>query len=122
MKLYAIKTRIETKYYELSIRFYTALGLKVLTQWHQGNDQGAILTLPGTEFAQLEIAYSPSAQSNPALSLQFEVDDIHQTLTELPDLAVISGPVQRPWGAQYIYLADPKGNQVILFQSAPTQD
>ena len=122
MKLYAIKTRIETKYYELSIRFYTALGLKILTQWHQGNDQGAILTLPGTEFAQLEIAYSPSAQSNPALSLQFEVDDIHQTLTELPDLAVISGPVQRPWGAQYIYLADPEGNQVILFQSAPTQD
>jgi|TARA_Y100001968_G_scaffold289888_1_gene293238 catechol 2,3-dioxygenase-like lactoylglutathione lyase family enzyme len=121
MKINLVKTRLETKYYDLSISFYTALGLKILTQWHDDNDQGAILSPLGTDSTQLEIAYSPTAKTNPAFSLQIEVDNIHQALSALPALAGISGPVKRPWGSLYVYLSDPSGNQVILYQQAPAK-
>ena len=90
--------------------------MTVLELW--GDKTGAILgvgpTITGEAF--LELAHSDNACSYEGLSLQFRVSDIRAAVEKLRGKIDFRGPTKRPWGSTYIYLKDPSGIQVILYQ------
>ncbi len=114
-----LKTRIETPSLQESISFYSELlGMTVLDSWDDDGDKGAILgvgsTVGGEAF--LELGYVETARSYEGISLQFRVQDIYNTADKLRDQWDFEGPVERPWGSKYMYLEDPTGVQVILYE------
>ena len=116
-----LKTRIETPHYEQSLAFYTEiLGLVVLGSWNEPGDRGTILGLPGlaTGEAFLELAYSAVEQPLAGVSLQFKVDDLQPLLERVEGRWDYRGPESRPWGSVYLYLQDPSGLSVIIYQGA----
>lgn len=119
LSMTGLKTRIETTLLRESVAFYSEhLGMKVLDSWEDDGDVGAILGL-GTSAdgaAILELAYVETANNYIGLSLQFRVQDIDVVADELRGQLEFQGPVERPWGSKYIYLEDPTGVQVILYE------
>ena len=116
----ALKTRIHCRDFEQSLAFYRdILGLSLLKQWHSGADRGAILTLGGLDgdaFVELgeDLTLAPR-QNNSGLSLQLQVTDAADMARQLQGRWPFRGPVARPWHSRYLYLEDPEGLQIILF-------
>ena len=92
--------------------------MKVLDSWDEGNDKGMILGLgpSGRGEAYLEIAHSVSPKRHEGISIQFRVADIDAVASKLRGKLVFRGPEKRPWGSKYLYLEDPSGVRVILFE------
>ncbi len=114
-----LKTRIETPLFEESRVFYTKhLGMKVLESWDEKGDKGVILGLGSSAQgeAYLEIAYVESLTPYKGVSLQFRVRDIDSVAKKLRGRLEFRGPEERPWGSKYLYLEDPSGIQVILYE------
>lgn len=115
----ALKTRIETPEFEECVEFYKALlGMQVVESWDEEGDRGAILGLSDDSNGEafLELAHSNVAGSRDGISLQFRVHDIHAIAATLRGRWEFRGPTERPWGSTYVYLLDPAGTQVILYQ------
>lgn len=113
-----LKTRIETPRLEETAAFYTGLlGLTVLDAWDEDGDRGMILGLGPARAAEafLELAQGAAAPA-PAVSLQFRVDDLAAVEARLRGQWEYRGPEARPWGSTYLYLRDPAGVQVIVYQ------
>ncbi len=113
-----VKTRIETSKFDESVAFYTELvGLTVVDSWDEGADKGAILGLSDAKTGQafLELAPTDLPKSHDAISLQFRVSDIEAVAERLRDRWPFRGPEKRPWGSTYLYLTDPSGVHVILY-------
>lgn len=116
MQLTGLKTRIETPHIKESLRFYTQyLGLEVLESW---GEKGAILGLGSStqKEAFLEIAYIETLRSYEGISLQFRIDDLSAMVRKLQNQVAFRGPTERPWGSTYLYLEDPSGIQIIVYQ------
>ena len=114
-----MKTRIETQKFDESIAFYTELvGLTVIDSWDEEGDRGAILGLDGMKDGQafLELAPTAETEAHGAISLQFRVDDIDVVAERLKGRWEFRGPEVRPWGSTYLYLTDPSGVRVILYE------
>ncbi len=114
-----MKTRIDTPLFRESLAFYTEhLGMTVLESWDGEGDRGAILGLdPAAEGqAFLELAYADAPRSYDGLSLQFRVRDLAAVAERLRGRLELRGPKKRPWGSTYLYLEDPSGIQVILYE------
>lgn len=114
-----MKTRIETPQFDESVAFYTELvGLTVVESWDEGADRGAILALGDSPTGQAFLELAPTAlpKSHDAISLQFRVTDIDAVAERLRDRWPFRGPEQRPWGSTYLYLKDPAGVRVILYE------
>lgn len=111
-----LKTRIETDRFDACVAFYEQrLGLQVRERWDSDGDRGVIFSASaGTAGNALELAEGSSSRRPTGLSLQFRVDDLTPWATRLEDLGG-RGPIARPWGARYLYLEDPAGVQVILY-------
>ncbi|NNF57684.1 MAG: VOC family protein [Rhodothermaceae bacterium] len=112
-----LKTRIETPFVRESLAFYVDyLGMTVLQSWDDGN--GAILGLGPSVHSEafLELAYTDTAPAYRGLSLQFRVDDLSAIVEKLRGRVAFRGPTPRPWGSTYLYLDDPTGIQVILYE------
>ncbi|TDI56705.1 MAG: hypothetical protein E2O96_02425 [Acidobacteria bacterium] len=76
-----------------------------------------ILQFPdGHREALLEIYDGPGTQNFVGLSLQFRVDNLESFIANLPAGVSFQGPDQRPWGSTYLYLRDPNGIQVIVYE------
>ncbi len=118
--LVALKIRIDTERFAESRKFYSEiLGLQILEEWDDDGDVGCILGFSSdgsTGF--LELSESDSTAEGPAdaLSLQFRTPDIQATAESLAGRWKFEGPVERPWGSTYLYLTDPDGISVILFE------
>lgn len=129
-----LKIRIETPLFNESIKFYgDYIGMTVLQLWDHAADEadnlsslnktdnidrGAILGL-GTSIdgeAFLEIAYTESPTVFPGLSLQVRVNCINDFIKKIQGKLTFEGPVERPWGSSYLYLTDPSGISVILYE------
>ena len=113
-----LKTRIETPLLDETARFYTdLLGLRVLDAWDEAGDRGVILGLRDTRSGEafLEIAHAAAA-TTPVVSLQFRVRDLAAVEARLRGRWPYRGPERRPWGSTYLYLRDPAGVQVILYE------
>lgn len=114
-----LKTRIETSEYERSLTFYTEiLGLTVLGSWDETGDRGTILGLPGSARPEafLELADSADPASLSGVSLQLRVLDLEPIIARLRGRWEFRGPVERPWGSTYLYLTDPAGVSIIVFE------
>ena len=114
-----MKTRVETPLYQESVMFYTELmGMAVLDSWNEGDDKGAILGLgrPGEGEAFLELASADRVRICEGMSLQFRVSDIAAAAGRLSGRVEFRGPEKRPWGSTYLYLKDPIGIPIILYE------
>ena len=114
-----IKTRFETPHYQESIAFYsTHLGLKIIQSWDNGLDKGTILGLHDSENGEafLEIANRITPISYEGLSIQLRVPKLVDIINKIDGVLDFRGPVLRPWGSTYLYLRDPSGIQVILYE------
>ena len=50
------------------------------------------------------------------MSLQFRVSDLARIEPRLQGVVSCEGPSERPWGSVYLYLHDPSGIQVIVYE------
>ncbi len=117
--LTGLKTRIETPLLQACRAFYTKhLGMKVLDSWDENGDKGVILGLGSSAQgeAYLEIAYVETPTSYQGISLQFRVRNLDAVANKLRGQLEFRGPEQRPWGSRYLYLQDPAGIQIILYE------
>ncbi len=112
-----LKTKIITPKLEATRSFFmTCLGMRVVEEWHEGNDVGCILALSGDRSeAMLELYEGPQSDSFTGLSLQFRTDDLLAFRQRLAPSIECSGPTVRPWGSSYLYLTDPNGISVIVY-------
>ena len=114
-----LKTRIETPFFQESIAFYTEhLGMTVLESWDENGDKGVILGLgssaQGEAFLELLCVETPKTYEG--ISLEFRVRDLVVVAERLRGLLEFRGPEERPWGSTYLYLEDPSGVRVILYE------
>ncbi len=128
--LLSIKTVIRTKDFEASKAFYTEiLKLETAEIYDDGDgSKGVILRLgpPGSN-AFVEISeisdhhsyYQPAFSQgfeNDKTDLQIKTDNVQYWAERLQEKWSARGPVLRPWGSHYLYLRDPDGLQIIIFQ------
>lgn len=118
MHFSALKTKITTPRLAETRDFYLAcLGMRVVEEWSEENDVGCILALSlERREALLEIYEGHAAAGFAGLSLQFRTEDLAGFRALLPAGTEVRGPVERPWGSTYLYLTDPNGISVVVFE------
>jgi hypothetical protein len=90
--------------------------MRVVEEWNEANDVGCILALAGDgREALLEIYQGTQTGGFTGLSLQFRTEDLAAFKARLPPTIECRGPTARPWGSSYLYLTDPNGISVIVF-------
>ncbi len=116
--LTAIKTRIETDRLDETLHFYAkVLGLQIIREWNEEGDSGAILGLTDVDaHGFLEIASVPDKTDLARTCLQFRTDNLDDFLIKLAGISEHCEPEEKPWGSTYVYLTDPAGNRVIVFE------
>lgn len=117
--LTGLKIRIETASLTESVKFYSEfLGLTVLERWDEQEDQGVILGLDSKIDGQafLELGYQNAPKNNEGISIQIRVDSLIEAMKNLQGKVTFSEPEVRPWGSKYLYLVDPSGIVVILYE------
>jgi catechol 2,3-dioxygenase-like lactoylglutathione lyase family enzyme len=113
----ALKTKIITPRLKETCEFYiTCFGMQVVEAWQEVDDVGCILALAsdGRE-ALLELYEGKLAEGFSGLSLQFRTANLAAFRASLPAAVECRGPVARPWGRNYLYLTDPNGISVIVY-------
>jgi catechol 2,3-dioxygenase-like lactoylglutathione lyase family enzyme len=128
--LLSCKTVIRTKDFEASKKFYTQLlALSILEEYNDGNgSRGIIFQIGGDgSNALLEIseinkdhnffqdAFNESFKNNKA-GIQIKTKDVFYWSTFLKNKWETKGPILRPWGSYYLYLKDPDGLHIIMYQ------
>jgi len=114
-----LKTRLETPFLQESIAFYTEyLRMTVLESWDENGDKGVILGLGDSVEGEafLELAYVDASKTYAGFSLQFRVDNHAGIAERLRGHWAFRGPEERPWGSTYLYMEDPSGVQVIVYE------
>ena len=127
--LVSLKTTIRTKDFELSKMFYSKiLNCKVVEEYDDDGSRGCILKIGGEgSNAYLELSeidsnhyyFNPSFKNtfqNDKIDLQIKTDSIVFWTERLTKLWKVRGPVDRPWGSKYLYLRDPDGLQIIIYE------
>ena len=114
----ALKTKITTSRLAATRDFYVeSLGMRVIEEWREDQDVGCILALgTGQGDAYLEIWEGSQPSDFSGLSLQFRTEDLARFGASLPAGIQARGPVKRPWGSTYLYLTDPNGISVVVFE------
>ena len=117
MRIHALKTKIITPRFDETLAYYAGLpGLALVEQWDEPDDRGAILGIAGgAEEAFLEIYSGPGPADFSDLSLQFRTADVDAFRAAIAGNYACEGPVDRPWGSRYLYLADPNGIRIIVY-------
>ena len=114
----SLKTKITTGRLAETRAFYmSCLGMHVAKEWREENDVGCILSLAdGGGEALLEIYEGPQPGNLAALSLQFRTEDLTAFEASLPPGTQVRGPLKQPWSSTYLYLTDPNGISVVVFE------
>ncbi len=116
--LTAIKTRIETDRFDETLHFYSkVLDLQIIREWNEEGDTGAILGLTNVDAdGFLEIASVLDKTDLTRTCLQFRTDNLDDFLIKLAGIYEHGKPEEKPWSSTYVYLTDPAGNRVIIFE------
>jgi len=128
--LLSLKTVIRTKDFEASKTFYTQiLLLEIIEEYDDGNgSKGLIMRFgPKGSNAFFEISeilnnhnyYQESFSKNfknDKTDIQLKTNKIEYWATRLNEKWNARGPILRPWGSRYLYLRDPDGLQIIIYQ------
>lgn len=118
MTFLSLKTKLHTQKLEESQAFYVDIfGMVVVESWDSDGDRGVILgfTEKRTE-ALLELYDHPTPVNFDNLSLQFRVEDVDRFVEGIKGRVDYDGPKPRPWGARYVYLRDPNGVLLIVYE------
>ena len=132
--LLSLKTVIRTKNYEASKEFYTQiLGLEIIEEYDGNGSKGLVLRFgPDGSNAFFEISeilddhsyyqksFSESIE-NDKTDIQLRTDNIEYWAARLKEKWTARGPNLRPWGSYYLYLRDPDGLQIIIYQEKGKQ-
>lgn len=93
-----------------------------------GNERFAFVRLPGAQLSVFHLdgmnEMAPGSMADAgsgAVLLEFEVDDVDRRYSALPtgSCSVVKPPTTQPWGRRSLWLRDPDGNIVNLFQPIP---
>ena len=89
----------------------------ILDSWDRDDDRGAILgfSTAANGEAFLELAYDIAPKQYAGMSLQFRVLDLAAVEERLRNVVEYRGPEERPWGSTYLYLTDPAGISIIIY-------
>ena len=114
--------------FDAAREFYVdVLGLEVVEEWDEPGDRGCIVGF-GSGGGLLEIlAPNPAHPKhreafevpvvNDKIELQIRVADVDVWAEQLSgSVPFEEGPVTRPWGNRYLWVRDPDGVRVALFQ------
>lgn len=128
--LLSCKTVIRTKDFKSSKSFYTQLlNLSIIEEYNDNNGSRGIIFRFGEEGsnALLEVSeikehhgyyqeqFSENFNNNKS-SIQLRTDDVFKWASILNKVWETKGPILRPWGSYYLYLSDPDGLQIIIYQ------
>ena len=116
--VFSLKTKITTPLFEETKAYYRALfGLVTIEEWDDGADIGCILGFraEGGE-AFLEIYKGDKGDGFKGLSLQFRTADLAAFAASIRGHHAYEGPTKRPWGCNYLYLTDPNGIAIVVFE------
>lgn len=113
----SLKTKISTPKFDECQKFYqTVFGMYVVEEWDSPDDKGVILAFQnGKEEAFIEIYFTSDKHDFGGLSLQFKSEELDEFVAALPDGIAYEGPKPRAWGSRYLYLQDPAGVLVIVY-------
>jgi catechol 2,3-dioxygenase-like lactoylglutathione lyase family enzyme len=116
--LLSLKTRISTPDYLSTRAFYERVfGMVVAEEWDEPGDAGVILAFKnGKHETLLEICRVDHAMDFSGLSLQFRVGSLSDFMATLPSEIDSQGPQPRPWGSTYLYLRDPNGILIVVYE------
>ena len=123
-----LKTMLRARDFDAARAFYVdVLGLPVVEEWDSDGDRGCIVGF-GSGGGFLEILAPDRAHpkhrpefeepvANDKIELQIHVDDVGDWAVRLEGRVTIEdGPVTRPWGNTYLWIRDPDGVRVALFE------
>jgi len=128
--LQGLKTVIRTSDFNRSKEFYVSfLNLKILEEYDDENgSRGCILGL-STENnnALIEISeikathdfYQPAFDrtiDNDKIEIQIRTNSVDYWTDRLNNVWETKGPIDRPWGSRYLYLRDPDGIRIVIYQ------
>jgi len=128
--LLSLKTVIRTKDLNASRIFYTQiLNLEVVQEYNDGDGSKGIILQFGSEnsnaFFEISEIKNVHNYHQEAFDKEFENDKVDIQLrtlniaywaNHLKEKWPSRGPVLRPWGSYYLYLRDPDGLQIIIYQ------
>ena len=125
-----MKTVIRARDFEVSRAFYSELlGLRVVEEWNEEDDRGAVFALGvGHDGAYVEVSAAssdPRSQrvhalaANDKVELQIHTDSVEAWVERLTGRVDLEGPVTRRWGHRYLWLHDPDGVRIALYETAP---
>jgi len=128
--LLSLKTVIRTRDFEASKRFYTqVLNLEIAEEYDDGNGSRGIIMRFGPEGSNAFLEISEITEVHPyyqgafgedfendKADIQLKTDDVAYWAALLSEKWKARGPVPRPWGSSYLYLRDPDGLQIIIYQ------
>ncbi len=128
--LMSLKTVIRTKDFSASKKFYTqVLQLEIVEEYDDGDGSKGIILQFGDENSNAFLEISEIKQQhnyhqkafdsnfeNDKVGIQIKTTDISYWAKQFQDVWETRGPIKRPWGSQYLYLRDPDGLQIIIYQ------
>ncbi|MBL4905665.1 MAG: VOC family protein [Flavobacteriaceae bacterium] len=126
----SLKTVIRTKDFTACKKFYTqVLQLEIVEEYDDGDGSKGVILRFGDKNSNafLEISEIKHQNSyhqkafdnnfeNDKAGIQIETTDISYWSNHLQEFWEARGPIQRPWGSKYLYLRDPDGLQIIIYQ------
>jgi catechol 2,3-dioxygenase-like lactoylglutathione lyase family enzyme len=129
-KLISLKTVIRTRDFSTSKHFYSEiLQLRMDEEYDDGNGSKGIIFRIGSENSNALIEVSEISQDHDyyqpgfdnsfldnKASIQIRTDNIDYWAKRLHEKWQARGPILRPWGSQYLYVEDPDGLQIIIYQ------
>jgi len=115
---FSLKTKITTPRLDETRDYYVRVfDMVVAEEWDSPDDKGVILAFKdGKEEAFLEIYDGDTAYDFSGLSLQFKAENLTAFVETLDPDVERRGPVERPWGSRYLYLTDPNGVAIIVYE------
>lgn len=128
--LLGVKTVIRTKDFEAAKQFYVdILDLKIVEEYDDGNgSKGCIMGfnlahnnafVEISEIKPTHSYYQPAFSrtvDNDKLEIQIKTEDVDYWAEKLKSVWEARGPIERPWGSRYLYLRDPDGVHIIIYQ------
>lgn len=115
---FSLKTKITTPKLAETRDYYVSLfDMVVVEEWDSLDDKGVILAFRnGREEAFIEIYDGEAVHDFSGLGLQFKSGDLNAFVEGLDPDVERRGPVERPWGSRYLYLTDPNGVAIIVYE------
>lgn len=115
---FSLKSKITTPRLAETRDYYIRLfDMVIAEEWDSPDDKGVILAFrDGRQEAFLEIYDGEVEHDFSGLSLQFKTEDLTAFAEGLDPDVERRGPVKRPWGSHYLYLTDPNGVAIIVYE------